>query len=113
MNLKVKHDELSNVKDNMILDADRFDEERVIWTNSIEKLKNIWQGEDATIFYNKASAYVKRMEVISLCFRTMSEFMTDANTLYEDVDNSMKDDLEKEALNENLEKEYMEEADVV
>lgn len=109
MNLKVKHNELNNVKDTVKSDAEKIDAEINYWISSIEKLKTIWQGEDATVFYNKATTYVQRMKVITECFRTMSEFMGDANVLYEDVDNSMKDELEKESMNENLEKEYLEE----
>lgn len=109
MNLKVRHNELNNVKDTIKEDAIKIDEEINYWTNSIEKLKSIWQGEDADVFYTKANTYVQRMKVIPECFRTMSEFMSDANVLYEDVDNSLKDELEKESMNENLEKEYLDE----
>lgn len=99
MILKVRHAELNNVKKKVINDSEILDTEINNLLQYINELKGVWQGVDADTFCNEAHNYVNRMKGISNCFKVIGNFISDANSSYEDNDNSLKKEIEKEAEN--------------
>ena len=99
MNLKVKHNELNNVKKNLNANSEKLNTEIELWLNCIEKLRTIWQGDDANLFCDKAEGYVSRMKVISSSFDTIGNFIKEADDVYLEKDMKLKNNLEKEANN--------------
>lgn len=99
MVVKVRHKELMDVKTDIITNSEELDIEINNILQYLNELKGVWQGEDAEIFYEEAFNYVNRMKSITNCFSAMGNFMTNANSSYEENDLSLKNELEKEANN--------------
>ncbi len=99
MVLKVKHEELYNVVDVMEKDSDAYDTEIENMLKEIEKLRTIWQGQDAKIFCDNIYNYVTKMKNIPIALRNMSKFTRKVNGGYSDNDDSFSKELETEANN--------------
>lgn len=99
MILKVKHDELNNVKDVMVKDGELLDTEIETLLGQIDKLKTIWQGQDAEIFCNNVYEYINRMKTIPITLRTMGKFINNINNQYSENDEAFGKELETEVDN--------------
>lgn len=99
MILKVKHEELRNVSKTMTKDGEAYDVEIKNMLEQIEKLKTIWQGEDAEQFYKNVKEYIEKMKNIPIALRNMSKFIDKANGGYSENDESFGKELEVEADN--------------
>jgi uncharacterized protein YukE len=97
MILKVRHAELNDVKNKIINDSNILDNEINNLLQYINELKSVWQGVDADTFCNESYNYINRMKGVSNCFKVLGNFIKDANCAYEENDNSLKKELEKEA----------------
>ena len=98
MTLKVRHKELNDVKNVMLNDSERLDEEVNNLLRTIDELKVVWQGVDDS-FCLESYNYVNKIKNISNCFKVMGNFIGNANNSYEEKDNRLKNELEKEAHN--------------
>lgn len=96
MNLNIDYDALENCGDVSKKNAEALLEQIKIWENSIDDLKEIWQGEDAEIFYNKADGYLKNAETLSMCMDTIGSFMKNATYVYYDEEENWSREIEKE-----------------
>jgi len=99
MLLKVKHDELKNVKDVMIKDSALLDDEINILKEQIEKLRTIWQGQDANMFCDNVYNYIERMKTIPASIRTLGDFINKANNRYAENDEMFSRELQTEVDN--------------
>lgn len=99
MILKVKHDELNNVKDVMVKDSELLDSEIKTLLEQIEKLRTIWQGQDATIFCNNVYEYINKMKTLPVTLRTMGKFINNINNQYTENDEAFGKELETEVDN--------------
>ena len=99
MLLKVKHDELKNVKDVMIKDSALLDDEINILKEQIEKLRTIWQGQDAKMFCDNVYNYVERMKTIPTSMRILGDFINKANNRYAESDEMFSRELQTEVDN--------------
>lgn len=99
MALKVRHKELNDVKNVMVNDSEKLDIEINNLLQTINELKVVWQGDDSDTFCMEAHNYVSKIKNISNCFKVMGSFIRSANNSYEEKDNRLKIELEKEANN--------------
>lgn len=99
MLLKVRHEELYDVVNTMEKDGDAYDTEIDNMLKEIEKLRTIWQGQDAKIFCDNAQNYITKMKNIPVALRNMSTFTKKVNGGYSDNDESFSKELETEANN--------------
>lgn len=97
MIIKVKHDELNDVSNTIKKDSEDYDVEIEMMLNSVELLKNIWQGDDASIFCDNFTDYLTRMKGIPVTLRKMSEAIDTANEGYQEFDESFSSKLVVEA----------------
>ena len=73
MDLKVDTDELLDVMNVMKKDAGDYDKEINNILGCIETLRTIWMGQDATIYCENVSSYVRKMKGITSAMTAMSE----------------------------------------
>ena len=99
MLLKVKHTELEDVTKTMTTDGDAYDSEIENMLKQIEKLRLIWQGQDAKIFCDNAESYFTKMKNIPKALRNMSTFIVKTNNGYTEKDDEFSKELETEATN--------------
>lgn len=99
MLLKVKHDELNMVQNNMKTDAEAYDVEINKMLEQIERLRSIWQGIDATTFCDNVHGYISKMKNIPIALRNMSKFIDKANGDYTNEDEAFGNELNTEAEN--------------
>ena len=82
MNIKVNFDELDNVKNVMTKDKESFSYEVKRLLDATEKLRTIWTGDDADMFFNNAYPYIKRMSVIGEAMGTLGDFIGGSTNQY-------------------------------
>lgn len=97
--IKVKHEELKNVKNVMKNDGDSLDQELDALLKNIEKLRTIWQGQDSDFFCNNTLAYIDKMKKIPVAMRTISDFIDKADNGYSDHDEAFSRELQTEVDN--------------
>ena len=93
MMIKVRPEGLKNVTKNITQDRDNLENEINYWIAKLEELKDVWQGEDADIFYNSCLSYVKRMTSLTDFYDTIGEFIDDSSNKYNENDESLKQNL--------------------
>lgn len=101
MLIKMKHEELSNVKDVMKKDGDLYDEEIKSMLNQIAILRTIWQGDDAKKFCDNAENYFTKMKNIPIALRNMSRFVNNVNKNFTEADEQFARELRTEVGNYN------------
>ena len=97
MDFEVDSDELryAEVKMNKSSDDLKYIIDK--WQMEIEKLKTIWQGEDADVFFNKMDAYIEKVKMISETTRMFGTCFNKGYTIYE----NNNDEFTKAIKNEN------------
>ena len=101
MIIKVKHDELKNVKDVMARDGNAYDEEIKSMLNQISILRGIWQGDDAKEFCDNAEDYFTKMKTIPIALRNMSRFIDSVDKDLTEADEQFARELRTEVGNYN------------
>jgi WXG100 family type VII secretion target len=97
MDIKVKHEELGQVKKVMEKDAEDFNSDIELLAEQVKILHEIWQGQDADIFYVNASEFFDKMKGLPVAMRAMGKFIGQANGDFQDGDESFSKELETEA----------------
>ena len=100
MKVRVEYDELEYVTKNTDEDKSELEIEIDKLLASLERIKDMWQGTDADIYYDKAFEYINRMKVLSGFMDTTSELMKFGMGQYQKQDQSFSRDLNKE-VNDN------------
>lgn len=96
MILKVKHEELQKVKHTMIKDGNALNDEIKIMQDEMEKLKTIWQGQDASTFYDNVYGYLDKMKKIPASLIEMGNFINNMDRSYTERDQEFSKELQKE-----------------
>lgn len=109
MIVKVKFEELNEVKNTMLKDKNSFEIEVNRLLGAMEKLKTIWTGDDADMFYKNAYPYIKRMRVISEAIETLGNFIDGSAKQYVESERQNSSIMKSEVFSEN---EQLPEADI-
>lgn len=99
MLLKVDHDELEKVCDNIRKDGDYLFKEIETMSNELENLKNVWQGEDADSFYANFSSYLNKLGNIPKYLGVVDNFINKINNKYTENDEAFSKELDTEVDN--------------
>ncbi|MBR1385226.1 MAG: WXG100 family type VII secretion target [Bacilli bacterium] len=95
MRMRVNHEMLNDVIKVSLADYQALFKEIEDMEKEINNLKNIWQGEEAAIFYTRIDNYLGNLKSIPETYNTFAKFMTRANKLYKEADNNFADDINK------------------
>lgn len=98
MDLIVNHSELNNFCDNVSVQSDVLKEQIEIWKDKLQELEEIWKGEDASLFFENATSYIKRLDVIPNCYDSLDSFILGANREYRNADMEFKKEIEKQSI---------------
>ena len=98
MILKVNPDELNNVSNNIKKDVDVFNTEIEKINGNIEKLKLIWQGEDADRFNENFTGFVNKMKSVPNTLDVLSKTCDNTNRGYQEIDLEISSELKGEAV---------------
>ena len=99
MVIKVKHDILEDVSTTLVKDSEAYDAEITNMLKSIDTLRDIWQGEDATVFCDNVTEYISKMSNIPIAMRNMSNAITTIDSGYKAYDDTFSKTLMEEASN--------------
>jgi len=105
MEIKLKHEELGQVKKVMEKDAQEFDSDIMKLREQIDILGTIWQGQDAEIFCKHAAEYFDKMRELPVAMGKMGLFIGKANGNFQENDESFSKELETE-VDEEYEQNY-------
>ena len=86
MRLVVDHDELQNVLVTVDDDTKYINEQIDYLLKQIDDLKDIWTGEDAEKFYEKAEAYLRYIKAVPQVCDNLSRLSGSANGYYKKTD---------------------------
>lgn len=96
MIIKADFDELKDVENVIINNKDSLNYELEKLLQSLERLKEIWFGEDFDTFYNNAYPYISRMKVLCTFMETIGNVIKNSGDFYKEQDDSYADSLKKE-----------------
>ncbi len=94
MNLRVNREALNNFYDLSNNESEFLREKIDLWLEKIEELKEIWQGKDASEFYDNTKNYFERLKVIPEFYDTVNNFVIKANKEYKEADMESKKDFQ-------------------
>ena len=95
MKMRVNHEMLNDVIKESLTDYQALFKEIEAMEKDIESLKQVWQGEEAEIFYIKIDNYLGNMKSIPETYHTFAKFMTRANNLYKEADENFAKDINR------------------
>ena len=98
MVLKVSPEELLNVSNTMISDSDKTKAEIEKMEKSLEKLRTIWEGQDAKAFCDNLEMFLKKLKGIPTTLDTISKICNETNNGYKSRDEEFAKVLETEAI---------------
>ena len=96
MDFEVDTDILRVTENTLHKDADRFNEELNLWNEEIDKLKTVWSGEDADIFYTRIGEYLLKLKMVSETENVFGNLLNKSYTTYEEQDSSFSSELKKD-----------------
>jgi WXG100 family type VII secretion target len=99
MKIRINHNEMTNVKEQLFNEAEVLMSEIETIEKNIQELKNVWQGEDANIFYIKINNYLTKMKSIPKTYESMSRFLERANIRYKEADRALKNEIDRVRVN--------------
>ena len=96
MIIRVNKEELKNVSQDLTKSSDNFLHELEVWENSVSKLKTIWEGIDADIFYSRIDEYLLKLKMIRETSTSLGKIINLADNKYIEKDLEFARDLKKE-----------------
>ena len=96
MNIEVNTDELKNCEMIFSKNSISLEEEIKYWEAQIEKLKNVWSGTEADIFYGRITSYLLKLKMIYETTNIFSKTIRNSYTMYEEKDKEFSSELRKE-----------------
>ncbi len=96
MKLKVDYLEIEKVEKTNIEAAVKLEDEIDYILGKLEELKDIWQGEDADVFYRNSEIFINRMKVLPNFLNVMGTFIGNSNKSYNELEDRFKKKLERE-----------------
>ena len=95
MELRVNHNELNSVAKESSYNAELLDTEIDKLTDSINALKDIWQGKDSDEFCDKAYHFLKNLRIVPGIYRTFDSFIERVDENYKDINEEYSKELDK------------------
>lgn len=95
MELKVNHRELNNVSKESENNAELLDEELDKLVNSVNELREIWQGKDSDEYCDRVYSYLKDLRIVPEIYRTIGNFIENTDKNYKDIDEEYSNELKK------------------
>ena len=94
--INVEYDELELFR--KVIDEDQrdLDEEIENMKGQMERLKNIWKGQDSDIFCKHMDMYLEKMKSIPVCMRNVSSFVNHISDNFKTSDTSFARQLSTE-----------------
>ena len=97
MELKVNHEDLRNVKNNLTKDKEDLEKEIDNLFRQLELLQDVWQGTDSKAFCDNFLYYLDHMKHIPTTFGNIAKFVDYANKGYEQEDEVFAQEMKMEA----------------
>ncbi len=95
MKMRVNHSGLNSVVKTSLEDCQALFNVIKAMEGEVNNLKNVWQGEEADIFYIKIDNYLEKMKSVPETYNTLAKFMTKANDLYKQADETFANEIDK------------------
>lgn len=99
MILKVEPEELLEFSNVIEKDAEVYKKEIDNMMNSLEKLKSVWQGDDATAFTTNFSYFLERMKGIPETLDVLAKASKKSSEGFTERDDAFAKELKEGALN--------------
>lgn len=96
MNIEVDTDELRNCEMIFSKNSISLEEEIKYWEAQIERLKNVWSGTEADIFYRRITSYLLKLKMIYETTNIFSKTIQKSYTMYEEKDKEFSSELRSE-----------------
>ena len=96
MDFEVDTDQLKLAENRLYKESDAFHTELNVWVDQIERLKDIWTGEDADIFYRKIEEYITKLRMVSETEKNLGKLLRTSYSSYEDQDSEFMLELKKD-----------------
>jgi len=97
MDLIVDHDGINHFYDLSQNESELLRENISSFLKKINDLKEIYQGQDADIFYENVESYFRRLEIIPEFYETVNNFVLEANKRYKNTDRESRQEFIKVA----------------
>ncbi len=94
MKIRVEHSKMIEAKSTLNNKSVELNNEIDKLINNLELLKSVWQGEDATIYYQKMTNYFNKLKEMAKAYQDMSNYLEKVDKRYVEVDNSMKNNIQ-------------------
>ena len=95
MTIKADYQEINNTVLLMDENYNTLNSEIDNILKNLDGLKNLWQGEDADIYYNNAIDYMNNMKSIPEIYKSLSDVIKTMNQNYKELDKDYATSLEK------------------
>ena len=96
MRIVADKEDLKNVSDDLVKSSKSVNDEIDLWEKSILELKQIWQGKDADMFYNRIDEYLLKLRMLSAASNSIGGFINKVNNTYIKKDEEFANELKKE-----------------
>ena len=94
MKIRIDHGEMRVVTKELHDESIELLKEIEKMEGKLEELKEVWQGEEANIFYIKANNYFTKLKAIPLTYQSMSRFLERSNIRYKEADLALKQEID-------------------
>ena len=94
--IKADKEDLKDVSLDLIKSSNTIDNEISVWEDSVNRLKSIWMGKDADIFYSRIESYIIKLKMLTATSNSIGSFINKVNNSYIEKDQEFADDLKKE-----------------
>ena len=98
MKVRVEYDELEYITKNTKENKSDLEVEINKLLESLGRMKSMWQGQAADIYYSKAEAYIGRMKVLTTFMGETSDLVKFGTEQYQEQDQGFSRDLNKEVI---------------
>ena len=96
MNIEVETDELKYCESKFLTSSEKLNKEVEYWKAQIEKLKTIWSGTEANVFYAKIDAYLMKLKMLAETTNVFGKTIKQCYVNYEKNDNDFAKDVRDE-----------------
>jgi len=96
MDFEVDTDILRVTENQLYKNSNSFDQEIEEWKKQIERLKNVWSGEDADIFYTRIDEYLLKLKMVSETENIFGKALKQSYTTYEEQDEAFSTELKRD-----------------
>ena len=96
MRIHVNKKELKSVSEDLQKSSMSVNDEIELWVKEHDKLKAIWSGHDADVYFSKIDQYLLKLKMISETSSELGKFIEKAHNKYTEEDSEFAQELRKE-----------------